>query len=127
MEQYGRCPFQYFAHHVLNLAINQGDITENRYLPSLQKGNLLHKILFDFYSERKDSDWLDELRSEEDLRVAQLDLSKIAQKHLDLYSKEQQIKPDLFWEIETEEIVGSAHRTGLLEQFLKLDLDTLNI
>ena len=127
LEQYGRCPFQYFAHHVLNLAINQGDITENRYLPSLQKGNLLHKILFDFYSERKDSDWLDELRSEEDLRVAQLDLSKIAQKHLDLYSKEQQIKPDLFWEIETEEIVGSAHRTGLLEQFLKLDFEQKNL
>ena len=31
LEQYGRCPFQYFAHHVLNLTINQGDINENEY------------------------------------------------------------------------------------------------
>ena len=123
LEQYGRCPFQYFAHHVLNLTINQGDIDENEYLPSLQKGNLLHKILFDFYSERKSSDWLSELSSEVDLKIAELDLSKIAQKHLDHYSKEQQIKPDLFWEIETEEIVGSSYRTGLLEQFLRLDFE----
>ena len=33
----------------------------------------------------------------------------------------------MFWEIETEEIVGSAHRTGLLEQFLKLDFEQKNL
>ena len=127
LEQYGRCPFQYFAHRILNLAVNEDDPTENECLSGLQKGNLLHQILFDFYNERRGTDWLNELKTEAELKIVQLDLARTAKKHLDCYSDEKQIKSDLFWEIEKEEIIGSAHRTGLLEYFLQLDFERRNL
>ena len=52
LETYAKCPFQYFVDNILRFII-QEDETEDE-LSGLEKGSLLHDILFEFYNNRRD-------------------------------------------------------------------------
>ena len=51
LETYARCPFQYFGAHVLQLGTKEDDEEEG--ISSLERGGLVHKILFKFYDRRR--------------------------------------------------------------------------
>lgn len=51
LETYAKCPFQYFANTVLKFRIEE-DETEDE-LSGLEKGSLLHDVLFEFYNNRR--------------------------------------------------------------------------
>ena len=50
LETFAKCPFQYFTGRILNLRVD--DDEEGDELSSLEKGELLHKVLFTFYNNR---------------------------------------------------------------------------
>ena len=50
LETYAKCPFQYFVDKVLRFSIKE-DETEDE-LSGLEKGSLLHDVLFEFYNNR---------------------------------------------------------------------------
>ena len=52
LETYAKCPFQYFVDKVLRFSI-EDDETEDE-LSGLEKGSLLHDVLFEFYNNRRD-------------------------------------------------------------------------
>ena len=52
LETYAKCPFQYFAAEVLGLESKVEEETEG--LSSLERGVLVHDILFKFYNERRE-------------------------------------------------------------------------
>lgn len=51
LETYAKCPFQYFVDKVLRFSI-EADETEDE-LSGLEKGSLLHDVLFEFYNNRR--------------------------------------------------------------------------
>ncbi len=51
LETYAKCPFQYFVDTVLKFSIKD-DETEDE-LSGLEKGSLLHDVLFEFYNNRR--------------------------------------------------------------------------
>ena len=51
LETYAKCPFQYFVDGVLKFRIKE-DETEDE-LSGLEKGSLLHDVLFEFYNNRR--------------------------------------------------------------------------
>lgn len=50
LETFAKCPFQYFTRNVLNLRVEEDEVEDE--LSSLEKGSLLHKVLFTFYKNR---------------------------------------------------------------------------
>lgn len=52
LETYAKCPFQYFAGNVLKLSIKDEEVEDE--LSSLEKGSLLHKVLFTFFYNRRE-------------------------------------------------------------------------
>ena len=109
LEMYGKCPFQYFATNVLKL--RQPEDEEEQF-PSLEKGDLLHRILYEYFDQRRGRHQISNCDDQE--FAAELeDLLTIAQNHLNKlpYS-------GLFWEIEKERILGDEIREGILPRFL---------
>ena len=51
LETYAKCPFQYFVDNVLKFSIKE-DETEDE-LSGLEKGSLLHNVIFEFYNNRR--------------------------------------------------------------------------
>ena len=51
LETYAKCPFQYFVNTILKFSIKE-DETEDE-LSGLEKGSLLHDVLFEFYNSRR--------------------------------------------------------------------------
>ncbi len=51
LETYAKCPFQYFVNTVLKFRIEE-DETEDE-LSNLEKGSLLHDVLFEFYNNHR--------------------------------------------------------------------------
>ena len=116
LETYGECPFRYFSDNVLRLKrIEEEEIG----LTSLERGSLIHKILFEFYDGRRDAPQISKYTDaefEEAVRV----LRQIAQNHLDAKAAELGLKgaDKLFWDIEGERLTGGHGRTGVLRAFL---------
>ena len=52
LETYAKCPFQYFINNVLKFRV-EDDETDDE-LSGLEKGSLLHDVLFEFYNNRSD-------------------------------------------------------------------------
>lgn len=111
LESYGSCPYQFFAERVLRLhappEIEAG-------VSPLERGTMLHDILFDFYTGRRDRG-LPPLSSLDDaeFEAAVRELREIARRILD----ESEFH-DVFWDIEKETILGSPNRPGILQQLL---------
>lgn len=114
LESYGVCPFQYFANRVLRLNVIK-EVEEE--LTPLERGGVLHEILFEFYLSRRERKLpvLQRL-GEREYAEAVRELLEIANRKLG----ELNI-PDIFWEIEKEKITGSANRKGILREFLEME------
>ena len=52
LETFAKCPFQYFVGNVLKLGIKDEEVEDE--LSSLEKGSLLHKVLFTFFYNRRE-------------------------------------------------------------------------
>ncbi len=112
LESYGKCPFQFFADKVLRLNVAE-ELEEG--LTPMERGGLLHEILFEFYTERRNRHLPPMTQTTDDeFREAVEQLTKIAQRNI------EEIKvSDVFWDVEKEIILGTANRKGVLQEFLE--------
>lgn len=113
LETYAKCPFQYFTRSVLKLLVENDD--EEDELSSLEKGKLLHKVLFTFYNNRKE-------RGDPSIRQCDEEVFETAQQQLDAVlnaiSEEQRRnrteppigKNNLFWETDVETLRVALHK-----------------
>jgi ATP-dependent helicase/nuclease subunit B len=114
LESYGKCPYQFFADKVLRLNVVEA-VEEG--LSPLERGGVLHEILFEFYSQRREQR-LSSLAdaTDEQFATATTMLLSLARKKLDgLHVSE------IFWDVDKEMILGSSLRTGLLQEFLQVE------
>ena len=105
LEMYGFCPMQYFLNHILRVPQPEsfeGDLT------SLERGNLIHDILFTFYSTLKENK-----QTAQPLQHRAL-LFEIAQEAI-----AQLPFSGYFWELEKQKLFGAADKKGLLDTFLE--------
>mgnify|MGYP000380341207 CR=1 FL=1 len=114
LEIYGTCPFHYFAERLLDLNVIK-EIDED--LTPLERGNLLHEVFFEFYTDRKRRG-LKPVRSlnDEEFQSAYEDIKRITSEKILNYDISSP-----FWAIEKDRIFGSDNRKGLLLQFLELE------
>ncbi len=115
LESYGKCPFQFFAGKILRLNTVE-DLEEE--FSALDKGSVVHEILFEFYTERRENN-LPPLRgcTEKEFVRAHQRLLAIAERILNAIEI-----PDAFWELEKELLLGDTHtRRGLLRHFLEFE------
>lgn len=112
LETYGKCPFQFFAKRLLRLTVVE-DLEEE--LSPLDRGSILHDILFEFYTERRDARQpLLRDCTDSEFAAAHRRLLEIADAKLSAIDL-----PDVFWDLEKEMILGDARTgKGLLQEFL---------
>lgn len=111
LETYGKCPFRYFAKRILQL--NELEEIEEG-LSYLEHGNLLHKIMYEFYSNREGQKPLNEC-SDKEFEEAANQLIEVAEAEIDQINL-----TGLFWEVQVERIVGEpGKRKGILQTFLE--------
>ncbi len=113
LETYAKCPFQYFANKVLRFSIEE-DETEDE-LSGLEKGSLLHDVLFEFYNNRRNEKRpLIGQCDEEAFRDAETQLNEL----LNHKAKEQRNdrkekligENNLFWETDIDKLKIALHK-----------------
>ncbi len=111
LESYAFCPMQYFLNRIMKLAEEEEVEAE---ITALEKGSLVHRILFRFYAELADKK--SSLNPGDQLGL----LVKIAAEEFDKlpYS-------GLLWTLEKEIYFGREGVPGLWEKFI--DLETAEI
>ncbi len=112
LEKYAACPFQYFLDNILHLTVVE-EFEEG--MTALEKGSILHEVLFEFYTERREK----KLPHIFDCSQAQFDealcrLLEITKRKLDSLPQ-----TDIFHFLEKELILGTEKRTGIIPEFLK--------
>lgn len=113
LERFGKCPFQFFSKHLLRVNVLE-DFEEE--FSMQEKGVVLHEILFEFSTERREKNLPPLINcSERDFSVAYNRLVAIAERKLG----EIDI-PDPFWDFEKERIVGGKD-SGVLFEFLTFE------
>ena len=117
LEEYGRCPFHYFARRVLHL--KEMEALEEELTP-LERGNIIHRALFRLYMERSLAGCVP-IRDEKDAGEAADRLVSIARDEMGQFPYD-----DLFWEAEEERLLGGdmpESRPGLLRLFIHKELE----
>lgn len=111
IESLARCGFQYFTGRILRIAETPEIETS---LSPIERGAVLHKILYRFYSELSKKDRLGAAKDELELLLA------VARDVLDGLgiAADGSFGHDLF-EIERETIIGTAEIPGTLQLFLE--------
>jgi ATP-dependent helicase/nuclease subunit B len=112
LESYAFCPMQYFLERILKLE-EEPEIEDE--ITALEKGSLVHRILFRFYTELKSKNGLSNPKAHYDL------LLRIAGEEFDRlpYS-------GLLWTLEKETYFGrEGLRPGLWEKFLELETEEI--
>ncbi|MBI1804299.1 MAG: exodeoxyribonuclease V subunit gamma [Ignavibacteriae bacterium] len=117
LESYGCCPFQFFADKVLRLHV----VPEARDgVSPLERGGVLHEVLFEFYSARRERGNTSLANcSDDEFLEAVHDLTTRARTKLDALAAF-----DIFWDVEKELILGARNRKGILEEFLQKERDS---
>jgi ATP-dependent helicase/nuclease subunit B len=114
LESYGKCPFQFFADKVLRLNVTK---KFDDGLSPVERGSLLHDILFEFYTRRREADAKPlHLLEQQQFQEALNDLLAIAREKLNALTVSS-----VFWEVDKEMMLGSDKRKGLLEEFLEAE------
>ncbi len=115
LEMFGKCPFQFFANRVLKLELVK-EVEEE--LTPLEKGNLLHEILFEFYIKRREAGKPTLFGcNDEEYREALNDILTLASKNIS-----SQIVSDIFWDFDKEAIVGFENqRKGILKELIEFE------
>ncbi len=112
LESYARCPFLFFADRVLGIA-PLPDPEEDR--EPMERGNLLHRILYRFYTERQDQGAPTAAERPQALQQ----IRRLAREEA-----QDMGLAGFFWERELERLVGTDEpgtRQGLLDRFLQLE------
>ena len=113
LELYARCPFKYFTRRLLGIdAPREYDVS----LTPLERGFLLHTVLFKLYSELRDKEELPitEENQEEALSRAQA----IAREEIEGIALDHP-----YWKIDRERLLGSEALNGLLEQWIQSEVN----
>ena len=113
LETYAKCPFQYFANNVLKFRVEE-DETEDE-LSSLEKGSLLHKVLFTFfYNRRMQGDPSIPQCTDDDFRTAKCQLNKILQDAAEERRRERNEPPiganNLLWQTDITKLRVALHK-----------------
>lgn len=116
IETYGRCPFRFFAQRLLGIKSLQDPEADES---ALERGNLIHRILYSFYSANGDA-----VENPENLAQARLELRRLGRE------KAADMKLEgFFWDRELERLLGTEDnqdREGILPRFLQLQAETAN-
>lgn len=111
LELYARCPFKYFAQRILSVRAPAGyDVS----LTPLERGILVHKVLFQLYSE---------LRAEGELPITEENRPAAIARARELAQEEIAgiVFDHPYWRIDQERLLGSEALQGLLEQWITSD------
>lgn len=112
LELYARCPFKYFTRRILSVdAPARYDVT----LTPLERGFLLHTVLFRLYSE---------LRAQDRLPITEESYPDVLARARGIAKEEiEGIALDHpYWTIDQERLLGSDALSGLLEQWLSSEV-----
>ena len=112
LETYGFCPMRYFLQYVLK--IRPTEKIEEEITP-LERGSLLHKILFRFYSQLREQGVADRPADYRDRLFA------IANEEFDRMPYE-----GLFWELEKLRYFGNEQVRGIFDVFLQQEQERLD-
>ena len=114
LESYGRCPFQYFANRILRLNVIK---TVDEEITPLERGSVLHEILFEFYTQRRNQNlpFLPKTNDDEFSQAVEM-LTDVAIRKFDALNI-----PGVFWDLDKERILGSKNRKGILREFLEIE------
>ena len=101
LETYAKCPFQYFVNKVLKFSVEEDEPEDE--LSSLQRGSLLHKVLFTFYYNRREREYPPIARCDDaDFKEAIQQLDEILENTAEEYRGRRKETPidenNLFWE-----------------------------
>ncbi|HVZ38391.1 MAG TPA: PD-(D/E)XK nuclease family protein [Candidatus Kapabacteria bacterium] len=113
LELYARCPFKFFARRVVGAhAPASYDVS----LTPLERGLLLHKVLFRLYSE---------LRDDRELPLTAASSVAALERARELAREEIAgiIFDHPYWRIDQERILGSGMLDGLLERWIHADAE----
>lgn len=115
LESYGRCPYQFFSRRLLQLQPSE-ELDED--LSPLEKGSVLHEILFEFYTERRERGLPPMMEcTDEEFAQAYRRLVEIAEEKLNALDI-----PGAFWELQKEAMLGQKDDgRGLLYDFLSFE------
>ena len=108
LETYAKCPFKYFTRRLLNVdAPARFDVT----LTPLERGVLVHAVLFKLYSE---------LREKDELPISHENRDEVINRAQEIAEQEiEGITLDHpYWKIDQERLLGSAALNGLIEQWI---------
>ncbi|MYC76175.1 hypothetical protein F4X10_10480 [Candidatus Poribacteria bacterium] len=113
LETYAKCPFQYFVDTVLKFRIKD-DETEDE-LSSLEKGSLLHGVLFEFYNNRRTQKKPLIGHCDEDaFKDAETQLNELLDHKAKEQRNERTEKPigenNLFWETDVDKLKVALHK-----------------
>ena len=115
LELYGLCPFRFFAQELLNLQPLRDPEDDNS---ALKRGNLVHLILYRFYTAHGEA-----AERAENLATNIADLRRLGRKVAD-----EMGLTGFFWDRELEHLLGSddEEREGVLPRFLRLQAAAAN-
>lgn len=112
LENYAKCPFRYFIEYMLQIT-KIPELEEG--LTALEKGSILHEILFEFYKARRDNqEPVLSQCSEEEYQKALSEIFEIAQRKLSAIPQD-----DVLSFMEKELILGTKERSGIIKSFLE--------
>lgn len=109
LETYAKCPFQYFADRVLKLEALRD---EEEGLSPLEKGILVHQILFEFYANRHGQQ-LNAANFAEAKRQLDEVIERVSEAHRRFLSAKQETaigRDNIFWQIEKERLQIALHK-----------------
>lgn len=107
LETYAKCPFQYFVNNVLKFRVEEDEVEDE--LSSLEKGRLLHKVLFTFaYNRRERSDPPIGQCEDNDFKEAKQQLNEIlenaSEEHRQQRTESLIEENNLFWKVDVERL-----------------------
>ena len=113
LEIYARCPFQYFINNVLKFRVEE-DETEDE-LSGLERGSLLHDVLFEFYNNRHNQKRLPIGQcNEEAFKEAKAQLNELLDSNAEKKRNRRKEKligeNNLFWETDIEKLRIALHK-----------------
>ena len=109
LETYARCPFQYFAGRILELGAPRDD---EEGLSALEKGILIHQMLFEFYTNRNGQQPNAANFAEAKRQLDEV-IERATEEHRHYLSGKQETaigSDNIFWQIEKERLQIALHR-----------------
>ena len=107
LETYAKCPFQYFVNNVLKFGV-EADETEDE-LSSLEKGSLLHEVLFEFYNNRREVPSIGQCFEKAKQQLNEI-LDTKSEEHRNRRTENLIAEDNLFWGTDIEKFRVALHK-----------------